>query len=159
MSDSKSDRQIWYWGVYLTSEHWNRFRRSYFDHHGSVRCGVCSRPDGLQLHHTTYQSLGNESFEDVRPLCEQCHAAVHVLLTEKGLKVEDTAKAIYALKYTIKPFVPKLKGMVKKKGRSARTKRQRLRLAYEEAMRKEGKKPGGREESKKWAARNRNKVK
>ena len=43
--------------------------------------------------------------------------------------------------------------------RSRRTKRQRLRIAYEEAMKRMGKKPGGREESKKWAAKNRHLVK
>lgn len=66
---------------YLRSPHWRRFRLEY-KRVRSWRCAVCQEKDRLELHHVTYERLGNEQLDDVRPLCQACHAVVHQLEAE-----------------------------------------------------------------------------
>lgn len=40
---------------------------------------ICGKTDELQLHHLTYERLGDEDLSDLTPLCADCHAMVHVL--------------------------------------------------------------------------------
>ena len=53
----------------------------------SAKFGVCEkcgfiayRPYQLELHHLTYERLGNESLEDLILLCRRCHQQEHELL-------------------------------------------------------------------------------
>lgn len=39
---------------------------------------VCDETE-IQLHHLTYERIGDELLTDLRPLCARCHALVHVL--------------------------------------------------------------------------------
>ena len=46
-------------------------------------CAVCGEPWTLRhgdLHHRTYDRLGHERFDDLIPLCRECHERVHRIL-------------------------------------------------------------------------------
>lgn len=61
---------------YLNSKKWKEFRLKALDYFGH-RCGLCDRPDNLQIHHKHYRTLFNETFADVIPLCYKCHKIHH----------------------------------------------------------------------------------
>jgi hypothetical protein len=63
---------------YLKSEHWLRRRKiAYAKAKGA--CQVCNAKDKkLNVHHRTYERLGNEAPSDVIVLCEDCHKIFHV---------------------------------------------------------------------------------
>lgn len=62
---------------YLQSPHWLRLRQRYRDTR-PWEC-ICGRRTGLQLHHITYERLGAEKLDDLRPLCRPCHSRLHEL--------------------------------------------------------------------------------
>jgi hypothetical protein len=41
------------------------------------RCGVFKHPNALQVHHLTYDHLGNERRGELVVLCNDCHLFVH----------------------------------------------------------------------------------
>jgi len=61
---------------YLRSEAWQEKRRQKFEQVGR-RCERCSNTTGIQVHHTTYERLGNELLSDLEVLCDRCHATEH----------------------------------------------------------------------------------
>lgn len=65
---------------YLRSEYWKSLREEILekDHH---RCVVCGRKKNLNVHHLTYDHLGNREAEwyDLVTLCQDCHQRVHEL--------------------------------------------------------------------------------
>lgn len=61
---------------YLLSEEWQETRRRALER-ALFRCQSCDRRDGLQVHHRTYERVGEESADDLLVLCEVCHARVH----------------------------------------------------------------------------------
>src|SRR4051794_25008547 len=72
-----------YWD-YLGGDHWTDFKKRYRAAGLSRRCQVCNcRP--VVLHHITYSRLGEELLEDVIPLCQDHHRAVHALLKQEKL--------------------------------------------------------------------------
>ncbi|GEQ22102.1 hypothetical protein CBU02nite_26080 [Clostridium butyricum] len=72
----KDTKEIAYtYDEYLQSSHWNDFRESYLKCYGS-ECQLCGNK-GKNLHHISYSNLGNESFDDVIFLCEECHIKEH----------------------------------------------------------------------------------
>lgn len=87
---------------YLSSRRWKQTReRFYADPHTPKAC-LCGDDTNLDLHHLTYERLGNEDLEDLHPLCPTCHNAVHVL-ARRGLMdlklqgyVSDLRRARYA---------------------------------------------------------------
>jgi hypothetical protein len=59
--------------THLKSEAWSRFRRSIISERGQ-KCEACGNEGtGLQLHHLTYERLGDERPSDVQLLCWMCH--------------------------------------------------------------------------------------
>lgn len=61
---------------YLKSRHWRSLKRQYrLERNWSCYC--CGVEDGLHLHHLTYERIGEEDLDDLLPLCERCHAAIH----------------------------------------------------------------------------------
>jgi len=40
-------------------------------------CEICKRKNNLQLHHITYERLGDEIIEDLIILCKKCHQQQH----------------------------------------------------------------------------------
>lgn len=65
------------YAAYLKSLRWKEFSESYRLAPDQLQgCFVCGEAK-YQLHHHNYARLGNEKFEDVVPLCEAHHKAVH----------------------------------------------------------------------------------
>lgn len=83
--------------AYLRSPHWKQFKASYKASGRSMRCAVCNHGP-IQLHHHTYERIGQERLTDVTPLCGTHHQAVHDWLKERKLHVSRTASAVAFLK-------------------------------------------------------------
>jgi 5-methylcytosine-specific restriction endonuclease McrA len=73
---------------YLYSSHWREFRKSVLKAQrgrlGRNICEHCPKDANemgecdLQIHHLTYERLGEERIEDVEILCEKCHDKIHL---------------------------------------------------------------------------------
>lgn len=61
---------------YITSKKWAKRRRRYYATNPNV-CKVCGSREDLQLHHISYENLGNEPDKDLVPLCNLHHEAFH----------------------------------------------------------------------------------
>lgn len=61
---------------YLQSVVWYDFRGKIFNERG-FKCELCKSSKNIQLHHLTYERLGNEQPEDVMVLCQKCHEKAH----------------------------------------------------------------------------------
>lgn len=108
MSDKKDHKQKNYWKRchelgfetyedYLASPHWADFGDRYRRAHGDPGCLVCQKRP-VQLHHVSYQRLGQERLEDVVPLCRFHHEEVHQLLRQRRWTVTLTHRVVGILK-------------------------------------------------------------
>ena len=41
------------------------------------RCALCNSPERVEVHHRTYDRLGQELLTDLIPLCDTCHERHH----------------------------------------------------------------------------------
>lgn len=57
---------------YLRSSTW-RERRAVKLQQAKYRCQKCGEREGLEVHHKTYERLGNEANDDLIVLCKSCH--------------------------------------------------------------------------------------
>lgn len=78
-SDTKEE--LYCYEDYLKSQHWIKIRERYINKYGE-RCEACGEI-GKELHHLKYDTLGNESFDDLMLLCENCHLEEHKSLKEE----------------------------------------------------------------------------
>lgn len=78
---------------YLSGDHWKKFKRDYKKSGLPRCCAVCSGGP-IQLHHNTYERLGNELFSDMTPLCREHHEAVHDWLKNNRKPVGATGQAV-----------------------------------------------------------------
>jgi len=70
---------------YLSSDHWKNLRKRFYeskectrDDFGFPRCCACGITGvTLDLHHKSYDMLGNEPLDHLCLLCSSCHGAVH----------------------------------------------------------------------------------
>lgn len=60
---------------YMASPAWRERRKRALERAG-YRCQVCGETRGLQVHHNSYERLGNEADEDLAVLCFWCHQVV-----------------------------------------------------------------------------------
>lgn len=70
---------------YLHSQEW-------IDKREKVRkerkvCEICQCKENLQVHHLSYENIGNEKDEELILLCKECHYAIHrgVYLVVEGI--------------------------------------------------------------------------
>jgi 5-methylcytosine-specific restriction endonuclease McrA len=63
---------------YLWSPWWRRHVRRQALHRANHTCQRCGRR-ATEVHHLTYERLGNEHPDDLQPLCDDCHRAAHGL--------------------------------------------------------------------------------
>ena len=77
---------------YMASEQWfalrGRWAADWVISHGSEpRCLICGIEWALcdDLHHRTYERLGNEAARDLIPLCRSCHGVLHRVLESDRL--------------------------------------------------------------------------
>lgn len=61
--------------AYLQGDHWQRLRARHLTEYGS-KCHNCGAQP-VELHHLTYERLGNESMSDLVALCDECHEGAH----------------------------------------------------------------------------------
>jgi 5-methylcytosine-specific restriction endonuclease McrA len=62
---------------YRTSNHWNNIRIKKYNLSGIV-CSECGAVSKLEVHHLSYDNLGNEDIEnDLIVLCRKCHEKQH----------------------------------------------------------------------------------
>ena len=54
---------------YMQSKSWKEKRQAKLD----ARSGKCVALEATQVHHLHYDSLGNESLDDLQALCPKCH--------------------------------------------------------------------------------------
>lgn len=66
------------YGDYLRSPHWRKLRAAYRASDLPQTC-ICGEDEDTQLHHITYERVGDERLSDLVPLCPSCHNLVHVL--------------------------------------------------------------------------------
>lgn len=62
--------------AYLRSPAWQAKRADY-RRNRKWACLICGAKRGIQLHHLTYDRLGDEDLDDLVPLCQGCHVIVH----------------------------------------------------------------------------------
>jgi hypothetical protein len=74
---------------YLRSRHWQRKRLEYAGSDRPQDC-ICGETEGLQLHHTTYERVGDEALTDLTPLCPACHAMIHTLEARGDIGLDFT---------------------------------------------------------------------
>lgn len=61
---------------YLRSDYWNEIKEQVLER-DDYRCRLCDSKKDLQVHHRTYEFLGNEKIEELLTLCKKCHYIVH----------------------------------------------------------------------------------
>jgi 5-methylcytosine-specific restriction endonuclease McrA len=64
------------YALYLESSRWAILRdeaRERFDN----RCAICYSEEEIEVHHRTYDRLGDEWVSDLVPLCADCHQKFH----------------------------------------------------------------------------------
>lgn len=64
-----------YW-EYIKTAHWQAIRAQAVERDGN-RCRVCNSPDNLNVHHRSYERLGQELPDDLTTLCQSCHEMFH----------------------------------------------------------------------------------
>jgi hypothetical protein len=90
---------------YLSTEHWKLKRTEVVRRYG-YRCACCGEAGtsrrGPDIHHITYDNMGDEPPQDLIPLCQKCHSLMHQLITMYEKKGFSWLKASYeANKYLI----------------------------------------------------------
>jgi hypothetical protein len=71
---------------YLQTGHWRWTRNQALQRVG-FRCEKCRVGRNLQVHHLTYERLGEELFADLEVVCRGCHLGLHVHELNQGLGV------------------------------------------------------------------------
>lgn len=62
--------------AYLKSPKWRATRKRLYREY-EYKCAICGSPKNLNVHHITYENLGEEKDEDLTVLCQKCHAGLH----------------------------------------------------------------------------------
>ena len=68
----------WYHEVYLKSDYWKSLRLKTIAAR-DFKCEICGSESSLEIHHISYDHLGNELDSDLMCLCRNCHQIVHDL--------------------------------------------------------------------------------
>lgn len=74
----KNSYQSMDYADYLQTEHWAQVRKHKIAKTGR-QCEKCGRTGNVDVHHLTYERLGEELMEDLQVLCPICHKQVHGL--------------------------------------------------------------------------------
>ena len=62
--------------AYLNSPKWQATRKRLYREY-EYKCAICGSPKNLNVHHITYENLGEEKDEDLTVLCQECHNKLH----------------------------------------------------------------------------------
>lgn len=74
----EEQNEIWWqrYNVYLQSPEWRKRRRLVFKRCGGF-CEGCGLHPATQVHHLTYEHMGNEFLWELRGICSVCHMRIH----------------------------------------------------------------------------------
>lgn len=64
------------YSIYLKSVAWKRRRNTALQLAGD-RCEICKSHNRLQVHHLSYDRLGDELPTDLLVVCDPCHGEIH----------------------------------------------------------------------------------
>jgi len=64
------------YGSYIASDQWKEKRAAVIER-ANGRCEKCKKVEAEQVHHMTYERLGDEMLVDLIALCGPCHMAMH----------------------------------------------------------------------------------
>lgn len=73
--DEQQESGIMTYEEYLDSPEWKEKQQAVLERDGH-RCVACNRPDQLEIHHRTYERIGNELLSDLTTLCRACHGTI-----------------------------------------------------------------------------------
>ena len=73
---------------YLNSSHWKEVSAQCREEYDN-RCAICGSTEKLNVHHWTYERLGEEYPEDLVCLCQACHERVHRVMEDLKSEVID----------------------------------------------------------------------
>ena len=73
--DRKAAKRDWYQG-YLASPQWHTKRQLVIRRANGV-CEGCGTNRATQVHHTTYEHVGDEFLWELRAVCDDCHSRIH----------------------------------------------------------------------------------
>lgn len=62
---------------YLKSQIWRNRKEEFFSNPDNNYCQACWTFKRLQIHHKTYERVGNEDNNDLVTLCSRCHRDCH----------------------------------------------------------------------------------
>jgi len=66
---------------YLSTDHWKKVKTRMYNSKYKYECYCCKKKSGLQLHHKSYKTVGNENLNHLIWLCPECHQEVHDYLS------------------------------------------------------------------------------
>jgi hypothetical protein len=71
------NEEWWRWyNTYLLSPEWQRLREQIL-HRANGRCEGCGQRKAVQVHHLTYEHVGQEFLWELRAVCNECHDRLH----------------------------------------------------------------------------------
>lgn len=78
--------------AYLRSAEWKEKRKEFIEA-ANGECEECGSKGKLQVHHLSYDNVGDENIDDVEVLCKDCHEDKEI---EKGTDLwEDDGYGCY----------------------------------------------------------------
>lgn len=78
--------------AYIKSPDW-QMTRGIAKARAGYKCEKCGSPEGLQVHHKTYDRLGHEWPTDLMVLCDPCHVKEHRAIERK--RAEEFSDRVY----------------------------------------------------------------
>jgi 5-methylcytosine-specific restriction endonuclease McrA len=75
----RPDRRTVEYEAYIHSAKWER-RREWALRFWGYRCAICFSANNLEVHHRTYERLGDEIITDLIVLCDDCHKTHHATI-------------------------------------------------------------------------------
>lgn len=76
-------REWWRWyNQYLLTPAWRAKRKAVMERAGSL-CEGCRKRQATQVHHTTYDHVGDELLFELVAVCDSCHHTLHPDMDER----------------------------------------------------------------------------
>lgn len=116
-------RQLGYanYALYTRSPVWKAVRDRYYATHPKA-CWICGDASNVHLHHCCYDRLGgNETDDDLLPLCNRHHRGLHNYMKRKRVKLEEAHTKYRAWLLERPSSIRKPKSRSQRASRSRRT--------------------------------------
>lgn len=80
--------------AYINGPEWKARRARHLLTYGK-RCEACHRTQDIEVHHRTYQRMGDELDTDLAVLCDDCHTLVHQIHKAMAFTTLDSATGVF----------------------------------------------------------------